>query len=203
MSSVAYGVLNAQREAAPAGTSKDENSPGFGSYIDVVAALVPAEILAANAALLPLMTDSGTDKDGNAITTITDPGNLKLVFWLSIVFSILLYVAGNRAGAKKAAGNANPPPGQEVPAVPWRGWNWLRALIPAAAYVGWTMLQKVTAFDAIAPDMSEARRLVIAVFGAIFLGVAAKWLTDKADGETPPQPVPIASTRPKLATERS
>jgi hypothetical protein len=203
MSSVAYGVLNAQREAAPAGTSKDVNSPGFGSYIDVVAALVPAEILAANAALLPLMTDSSTDKKGNAVTTITDPGNLELVFWLSIGFSIILYAAGNRAAARRAAANANPPPGKKVPAVPWRGWNLLRALIPAAAYVAWTMLQKATAFDAIAPDMSEAKRLVFAVFGAIALGLAAKWLTDKADGEKPPDPVPIASTSPKLATERS
>lgn len=66
----------------------------------------------------------------------------------------------------------------------------MRALIPAGAYVAWTMLQKSTAFDAIAPDMSEARRLIIAVFGAIALGVCAKALSDKSDNKEPPAPEP-------------
>lgn len=193
MSAFAYGALTAQRKAVREGTSKDEEAPGFGSYLDVVAALVPAEILAANAALLPLMTSTGTDDDGNAITTITDPGTLKVVFWLSIVFSALLFVVGDRGRAKKAAlvASKKAGDGKKVETVSWGGWDYLRALIPAAAYVIWVMLQKSTAFDAIEPDMNEALRLTIAVFGAIALGVFAKSLSDKADNSSPPDPVPV------------
>lgn len=121
MSALVYGMVNAQREAAPEGTSKKEEAPGFGSYVDVVAALVPAEILAANAALLPVMASSTTDEKGQAVTTITDPSNLKIVFWLSIVFCIVLYVVGDRSRAKKAALAAEEvaPDDLVVKVVPW------------------------------------------------------------------------------------
>jgi hypothetical protein len=183
MSSVVYGALTAQREAAPEGTSKEEEAPGFGSYVDVVAALVPAEILAANAALLPLMAETSTDDSGNVITTIQDPANLKLVFWLSIVFSIALYVIGDRTRARVAARKREEEAeaGTEVAVVSWNRWNTVRALIPAGAYVAWTMLQK-----------STATRLVIAVFGAIALGAIAKLLSDKADNAPAPEPAPVA-----------
>jgi len=195
MSSVVYGALTAQREAAPEGTSKEEEAPGFGSYVDVVAALVPAEILAANAALLPLMAETSTDDSGNVITTIQDPANLKLVFWLSIVFSIALYVIGDRTRARVAARKREEEAGagKEVEVVSWGRWNTVRALIPAGAYVAWTMLQKSTAFDAVSADMAEAKRLVIAVFGAIALGAIAKLLSDKADNAPAPEPTPVAT----------
>jgi hypothetical protein len=201
MSALVYGLVNAQREAAPEGDSKKEKAPGFGSYVDVVAALVPAEILAANAALLPVMASSTTDDKGHAVTTITDPGNLELVFWLSIVFCIALYVIGDRTRAKKAAlaAEEEAADGLVVKQVSWSFWNCVRALIPAAAYVAWTMLQKSTAFDAIAPDMSEARRLIIAVFGAIALGFCAKALSDKSDNKKPPAPEPEPAPDPDPA----
>jgi hypothetical protein len=47
----------------------------------------------------------------------------------------------------------------------------LAALLPFA-FVGWTMLQKATAFDAMAPRRSALSRLAVAVIGAIVLGAA-------------------------------
>lgn len=49
------------------------------------------------------------------------------------------------------------------------------------AFVGWTMLQRVSAFDAIFPSLGDANRTVIAVIGAFILGVAATLLAYKAD----------------------
>jgi hypothetical protein len=191
MSAFLYGEICAQREAAPAGTSKDENPPGFGSYVDIVAALVPAEILAANAVLLPLAVETATNTDGAAVTTVEDPGSLQLIFWLSLVASVLLYVIGDRLRARKAAAPNEPQEGDKpAGAVPWGGWNYVRALIPAGAYVVWTMLQKSTAFDAVAPDMEEAPRMIIAVFAALLLGATAKVLSDKADSRDPDTPEP-------------
>jgi hypothetical protein len=176
---MAYGVLSAQRQAATKGESKDKQSPGLGSYIDVAAALVPAEILAANAALLPIMSTSGEDESGASVTTITEPGTLKLVFWLSIVSCIVLYVAAQLTRAKKERAKA----GNGVGVAKWGFANYLRMFIPAGAYVGWTMLQKSTAFDAIDPGMSQSLRLTLAVFAAIALSVVAKALSDQADGQ--------------------
>jgi hypothetical protein len=199
MSTMAYGVISAQRQAAPKGQSKEEKSPGFGSYMDVVAALVPAEILAANAALLPVMSSTKQDsKSGAAVTTITEPSTLKLVFWLSIVSCVLLYVASQLARAKKERGTG----GKGKEAAKWGYANWVRMLIPAGAYVGWTMLQKSTAFDAIAPGMNQSLRLTLAVFAAIALGVLAKALSDQADAQAPgpaPNPSPAKPAKPAVA----
>lgn len=197
MSTMVYGAISAQRQAAPKGKSKDEKSPGLGSYVDVVAALVPAEILAANAALLPVMTSTGKDKAGNSITTITEPGTLQLVFWLSIGACLLLYVAAQLTRARKE--RAAEGKGKET--AKWGAANWVRMFIPAGAYVGWTMLQKSTAFDAIAPGMSQSLRLTLAVFAALLLGVFAKALSDQADGQDPdsePKKSPVKPAKPAV-----
>lgn len=170
MSSFVYGALTAKREQAPANKSKKEKPPGLGSYLDVLAALVPAEVLAINALLLSLVVTSTAAPNGDAITKITDPGGAKLIFWLSLVACVAVYFVGAKSGEKSSL---------------LENWNWLRALIPAVAYVGWTMIQKSTAFDAVAPNMSEASRVIVAVFVAFFLGAIAKRLSDKADEVDP------------------
>jgi hypothetical protein len=183
MSAALYGVRNAEREATPKDKSKGE------SYVDVVAALVPAEILAANALLLPLMVET-TEESGKSVTEITDPGALELMFWLSIAASILFYLVAERTRAGQAARKRGAAVNAEVKPTSWAGWNLVRALIPAGAYVAWTMLQKSTAFDGLELDMSEGMRLTIAVFGAMVLAVIAKGLSDKADHADPPGPAP-------------
>jgi hypothetical protein len=134
MSAAFYGALNAQREATEEEKSKTDKSPGFGTYIDVVAALVPAEILAANALLISLMV-STTEKDGKSVTEVTDPGSMKLMFVLSILLSVVLYVLGDRTRARVAARKRKEAGEGEAKMVPWSGWNYVRALIPAGAEI--------------------------------------------------------------------
>ncbi|HEX5989093.1 MAG TPA: hypothetical protein VFY75_02610 [Solirubrobacterales bacterium] len=169
MSTFVYGALTAKRERAPTKKSKKEKPPGFGSYTDVLAALVPAEVLAINALLMSLVVSSSNAENGNVVTQITDTGGAQLIFWLSLVACVAIYFVGAKSGEGGLLKN----------------WNWLRALIPAVAYVGWTMIQKSTAFDAVAPDMSEASRVIVAVFVAFFIGAIAKRLSDKADEVDP------------------
>jgi hypothetical protein len=171
VSSLAYGLITAQRDSAPEGESKQQAQPGFGSYVDVVAALVPAEVLAANAALLPLMTETATNESGDSVTTITEPGTLKLVFVLSVIFSMMLYLVGLLR--RLEAGQA-------------KVRDWVGVIIPPLAFTAWTMLQKSTAFDALAPEMDEPVRFTVAVFGAVALGALAAVLSFKADSAPSP-----------------
>jgi len=53
------------------------------------------------------------------------------------------------------------------------------------AFIGWTMLQRTTAFDAAWPDVSLNLRTAIAVIGAVVLGVSASALAYKADQKAP------------------
>jgi hypothetical protein len=58
-------------------------------------------------------------------------------------------------------------------------------IIPPLAFVGWTMLQRSTAFDAVFPTMPQAARTVAALFlGAVVGGLAAA-LAYQADQQDP------------------
>ncbi len=57
----------------------------------------------------------------------------------------------------------------------------MRMLIPPLAFIGWTMLQKGTAFDAFGFNLTDASRFAIALIGATVLGVAARLLAYQAD----------------------
>ncbi len=165
MSTLAYAAMTRLRTAAPPGTSKEQGgSPGVKTYADALAALVPAEVLAAHGAILTFTTETR-----NQTVTITDPGALKVAFYGLIVISAILYVMGR------------------LPQSKWHGWDWIRMLIPPLAFVGWTMLQKATAFDAVAPgSLTSGIRAVIAILGGIVLGAAAAALAYKADQKPPP-----------------
>jgi Na+/H+ antiporter NhaC len=181
MSAFVYGVLNAQREAAPPEESKEKEPPGVGTYVDVVAGLVPAEVLAVNAFALEKMTESSSTAGGDPLTKVMNTGDLKLMFWLSIVMSVVLYLAGERTKAKREVKKT-----EERADVngklqfPWAKLNLLKALIPAVAYVLWAMLQHPSAFDGVS-DLGESTRWIIALFGALGLIALTKVLGDAAD----------------------
>ncbi|HXA57633.1 MAG TPA: hypothetical protein VNW94_00570 [Streptosporangiaceae bacterium] len=147
------------------------STPGSGSvvknFVDTLTALVPAEVLVAHAVILQTTTKSGKDAAGKQVTTITDPAVLKWAFVGLTVLSVILYVAGRRGAG-------------------WSRLDFARAAIPPLAFVGWTMLQTSSAFDAIAPGVSSAARVSIAVIGAIALGALAGTLGAKAQEQTPP-----------------
>ena len=161
MSTLAYTFLINKREEASRRTSSDTSPPGVGKYIEIVAALVPAEVLSLHAIIISVATEINQDAAGNSITTIKDPTSLAWAFFGLIILSIILYVVPR---LKK-----------------WKKLDFFRALIPPAAFVCWTMLQRVTAFDAICPEMGETPRIVIPLIGAVLLGLLANYLAPKAD----------------------
>jgi cellobiose-specific phosphotransferase system component IIC len=166
MSSLAYGALTRKREEAQPGRSTDDESPGLKTHIDALAALVPAEVLAAHAAVLSFTTETTESPNGEKTTSITDAATLRWVFVALLALSIAFYIGGH---LRKS----------------WDKWDWLRMLIPPAAFVGWTMAQKATAFDAVAPGWTSNTRYAAAIIGAIVLGGLAALLSGKADEKTP------------------
>jgi hypothetical protein len=130
--------------------------------VDALAALVPAEVLAAHATILTFTTNTE-----DTVVTLTDKPALSIAFYGLIVLSMILYVVGRLIKSS------------------WDAWDWLRVLIAPLAFVGWTMLQKATAFDAVAPAaLTSGTRNVIAILGGIVLGVIAAGLAYKADQKT-------------------
>jgi hypothetical protein len=158
MSTLAYAAFTSRREASPPGTSRSEAPPGVSTYVDAFAALVPAEVLTMHAVILSVTTQTA---DG--ATTIIARGTLASAFYGLIALSIVLYVA-SRLLARK-----------------WDRLDYVRSAIPPLAFVGWTMLQRATAFDAVFPNMQDASRTVIALFLGVLLGLVAGALAYKAD----------------------
>lgn len=163
MSTLAYARLTQAREEASPGTSTSAQAPGVRTWIDALAALVPAEVLVAHATLIAAMTTTQKAMNGQSITVITEPTTLKYSFYALIVLAIVLYV-GARGMAKK-----------------WDNLDFARMLIPGCAFVGWTMLQRTTAFDAAWPQVTSGARTAVALIGAIALGVLVSVLAYSAD----------------------
>jgi hypothetical protein len=78
--------------------------------------------------------------------------------------------------------------GARVASKSWNRYDFLRIFIPPLAFVGWTMIQKATAFDAVYPGLAAAPRTAIALFGAILLGMLSTVLAYKADQNIPTPP---------------
>jgi hypothetical protein len=143
-------ALAAAGEEVPKPSARDQ-------LVTTVAGLVPADILIAHAALLAATTKVD-DKATPPVTTITEKGTLEDGFYWLIGLSILLYVAG-RIKAGGAFKMIKDP---------------LLALVPAAAFVGWTALQRSTAFDAVS-GTTEGKRVLIGLIcgiGAVAISLA-------------------------------
>ncbi|HWX26492.1 MAG TPA: hypothetical protein VNZ53_03525 [Steroidobacteraceae bacterium] len=169
MSTVAYAELTNRRDEAEPNTSS-AMSPGVGSYVDALAALVPAEVLSLHALVISATTAIAPD---GTTSTITAVAVLKWAFFGFIALSVFLYVVPRAFGGR------------------WDPWDYVRAAIPPLAFVGWTMLQRTTAFDAAFPTLlSESARTVIALFLAALLVFTATALSYQVDRTAPPKPKP-------------
>lgn len=203
MSSVAFGALTTRREISASGTSKSAQPPGLNGYIDILAALVPAEVLAIHAIVLSIVVT--TNSKGQ--TQITDASTAKLAFWLLLALSAVLFVLGR-------GGTPTPTPGSQGAGgrTAHPQWEWqdvVRLLIPPIAFVGWTMLEPVSAWNAVAPHVSSGMRVLIATVGAVALAAITKALTTQADmrpspgapGQGQEQPQPLDRQPPEVQVQ--
>jgi hypothetical protein len=185
MSIALMGTLTAKREDAEQDKSKDEKAPAVKPYVDAFAALVPAEVLALNALVLERATKVSKDKK---ITEITEPTALKVAFGALLVLSVAIFVS-SRLLAKNRQNKA-----------PQLWVLIVQCLIPPLAFVGWTMLQPVSAFDVLDTGLSVGERQIAALIGGVFLGIAAGMLGYKLDAEPPtPKEPPPAELKPDLS----
>jgi hypothetical protein len=171
MSSVAFGTLATRREQSDSGTSTTVQPPGLSTYVDVLVALVPAEVLAINAMVVTLVTK--TAPGGG--TEPTDPATLRLAFWLLLGLSGVLYALGRQ----QSLAQAGRPQG-------WVPEDVLRFLIPPAAFTGWVLLNPASAWSSVVPGMSSGTRVLIGVVGATALAALTKVLATRSDLMQPP-----------------
>lgn len=217
MSSFLYAQIAQQRKTAAAAPAPDttlrsfakaadgndeEDAPAkepatVNGYVEAMAALIPAEVLALHALILGATTRivpantidtaaraaiTGTPEAAGAtagtITLISDAASLEAAFWLLGLMSMALYLVPRIYAAWTAAKADN---------TNWRAQmgaaDWARAAIPPLAFTGWTMLQRATAFDATFPQLTESQRTVFGLLLAAVVIAAASWLAYKP---TPP-----------------
>lgn len=168
MSTLLYTELTRKRKNAPPETSESKNPPGLKTYVDALAALVPAEVLALHAIAISAATETTATEDGEVTTLITNANLLIAAFWFCIAFSIFLYLV--RQGRQNLD-----------------RWDIIRMLIPALAFVAWTMIQASTAFDAVLPRLnSDWREVSAAALAAVLVVVASTLCANIADKQEPP-----------------
>lgn len=180
MSTVSFGALTTRREKSDSGTSKTSQPPGLNSYIDILAALVPAEVLAIHAIIIAAATTTNRGQ-----SQITQPGTLRLAFWLLVGLAALLFVLGRRPAPTPAAILQQ----SETAAPRWQHLEWqdlIRVAIPPAAFVGWTMLEPTSVWNVVVPNMSTGTRTLIALVGAVLLAAVTKALASHADSKLSP-----------------
>lgn len=156
MSTLLYASRTRQRQSGVA-------VAGDSTWVDTLLALVPAEVLAAHAIAINAWTKTSEPAPGSdegVISTITKPDLLQVSFWVFIVLAAVLF-----ALAKKDD---------------WRRSDVLRMMIPAGAFVVWSMANKNTAFDAVVVNMDGGLRAVIAAVAAALLIAVAKRMSDSA-----------------------
>jgi hypothetical protein len=178
MSTWAFAAKTSQRiEADPHGDATSKPS-GTDKYIGVLGALVPAEVLAAHAVIMQTVTTQvrvGHGAGAHMVTYVPHTGWVRFAFWSLIVIAVLLYLGGRRATDG----------GFHLLDLPG-------ALIPPAAFLGWSMLENSSALDAV-HDFGLQGRHVLGIVLALALplfAVGVGFRADKLDhgGKHPERP---------------
>jgi hypothetical protein len=172
VSILVYSALTSRREEADSGESVDQSPPGVRTFLDALVALFPAELLSLHVLALALFTQTKDEGADMLLFTITERTGLRAAFVILIILGPVLYWIGHTAA--------------------WKNEDYARAVIPAVAFVGWTMIQDNTAFDAWF-DWHDKLRFFVPAVGAIILGAIAARLAAKADTDPPPTPPPAPS----------
>lgn len=164
MSSLVYGIVNAKRAAAPAGESQATVAPAMKTYIDTLAALVPAEALVLYAGIVIPNVTNTVSADGKKATVISDPN---LMGWSCaglLVLSAALYIVGRyKKNAKLTA------------------WDVPKSLIPPAAFAAWMLIENPSVWSVWWHGSTTAELVVITAFAAVVLGILASALGYQVD----------------------
>lgn len=165
MSTLAYGLFTSKRAAAQPGESETTKPPGTKSYVDTLAALVPAEVLGVWAAVVLPNTTTTSGEGENATTTISNPGIMRWAFFSLAGASVILYIFGRIRDAK------------------WNNLDYIRMLVPPASFAVWMLLQRPSAFDLIWKDLSSGARDVLGSIAALLLAGLASALALKVNND--------------------
>ena len=181
MSTVSFGALTTRREKSDSGTSKSDQPPGLNSYIDVLAALVPAEVLAIHAVIIAAVT---TTNQSAVRAKITQPATLRLAFCCWAAWRCVLRappaVSLTPAAVRQQAGASVPR---------WQRLEWqdlIRIVIPPAVFVGRTLLEPTSVWNVVDASMSSGTRMLIAMVGAVLLAAVTKALASHSDNKPSP-----------------
>jgi hypothetical protein len=171
MSTLLYQSLTTRRQETvptdPDGTRASGRDPRAAHVIDSLAALVPLEVLAAHGVILgEVSTTTQIDAD-TTVTTLTDVGTAQACWWFLLVAALALYAVPHLHARGR-----------------WHPSDFVRMLIPPAAFAAWTLTQRGTLFDAVRAWDSETRT-VVGVLIAMTLTLATKMLATRADEATP------------------
>jgi len=168
MSAVLYGALTARRKTTQGDTTRAE-PPAFKTYVDGVVALVPAEVLAAGLALAPVSSDATRVSENSSTVETANHADLKLTFFVLVALGPILYLIGHTNGFRDRSTLG-------------RG-DVARMLIPAAAFVLWAAAARPSTFFDAAISISDAKKAILIVVGALVLGALASALGMKADSQ--------------------
>lgn len=195
MSTLLYGNITGKREAAspasglgfnlsmpgrtyslvqpmpdhPGTLTLEEETPAperkTSKWVDMAAALVPAEVLAIATVAVQIQTSE--DNEGNATFT-AEPSVLAIQFFILLLLPALLFVLGRGFQEPK-----------------WGGWDVARAAIPCFAFAMWSVLQPTSLWEAVETQFGFAvtpgLEFVIAAAAVVVLGAASTALSAKAD----------------------
>lgn len=145
--------------AAEGGAEGSESS--LKAFVDILAALIPAELIAAHGAILGFGTETIADPEGT--TRIANPDALRFFFFVLLITGPALYIIGRGRND-------------------WGRADVIRLLIPAVAFVGWTMLQRPSMWDAVEPNTPDVWRYGIPIAGSIVLGAIVARVNTPAPG---------------------
>jgi hypothetical protein len=200
MSTVAFGALATRRELSTSGTSTSTEPPGLNSYVDVLAALVPAEVLT-----IQVLVVAATATQTRHSAVFTEPATYRWMFWILLAVAPVLFVLGRKPTPTTAAERA-----QAGGAAPlWRNLEWqdlIRALVPMGAFTCWTIAASSGVWNAVWSGMSSGMRLLIPMVGAVVLAAVTKALASHSDSKPSPaqkraQPASPPGASPPVAPD--
>jgi hypothetical protein len=144
MSTTLFARSTSARLATPSGTATDSTDSAVAPFVTAAAALVPAEALIVQVAILQITTTTTKASESHEATTvITNPDALRFGFWALIGLSAIAYLAGRVSSKQKL-----------------RLLDVAGVLIAPAAYIAWSLLQSPSAFDATFTSVTPVTREV-------------------------------------------